>query len=99
MIERFTVSRDDRIYEAWPDVAMARSGRLVCVFAECTHHSDRGYTRVMLATSDDRGRTWAPKRPLTEGLHGEHRKTPFWDNPQIAAESPVKPSLAVGGPP
>ncbi len=44
MIEKFTVSRDDSIYEAFPDVALAVSGRLVCVFAECTHHSDRGYS-------------------------------------------------------
>ena len=84
MIEKFTVSRDDKIYEAWPDVAKARSGRLVCVFTECTHHSDRGYTRMMYATSDDRGRTWSPKRPLTEPLHGQHRKTPFWDNPRVS---------------
>ncbi len=79
----FAVSRDDAIYEAWPDVALTPAGRLVCVFAECTHHADRGYTRMMFTVSDDRGRTWAPKRPLTDALRGEHRKTPFWDNPRI----------------
>jgi len=87
MIRKFTVSRDDSIYQAWPDVALAPSGRLVCVFAECTHHADRGYTRMMYVTSDDRGRGWSPKQPLTEGLYGEHRKTPFWDNPRISALS------------
>ena len=46
-LERFIVSRDDDIYEAFPDVSLTPSGRLVCVFAECTHHRDRGYTRVM----------------------------------------------------
>jgi hypothetical protein len=44
---RFIVSWDDDIYEALPDVSLTPSGRLVCVFAECTHHRDRGYTRVM----------------------------------------------------
>lgn len=87
VIRRFTVSRDDSIYEAWPDVTVAGSGRLVCVFAECTHHADRGYTRMMYATSDDRGRTWSAKRPLTDPLHGEHRETPFWDNPRISTLS------------
>ncbi|MBQ35844.1 MAG: hypothetical protein QGI32_06950 [Candidatus Latescibacteria bacterium] len=53
-MERFTVSRDDDIYEAFPDVALTPSGRLVCVFAECTHHRDRSYTRAMVTTSDDR---------------------------------------------
>ncbi len=70
MIQKYTVSRDDSIYEAWPDVALTPSGRLVCVFSECTHHRDRSYTRIMLADSHDRGRTWSPKRPLTEATSG-----------------------------
>jgi sialidase-1 len=78
-IRRFTVSRDDAIYEAWPDVALTPSGRLVCTFAECTHHGDRSYTRIMLTHSPDRGRTWAPKRPLTEATHGR----PHYNCPRI----------------
>ncbi len=70
MIRKFTVSRDDSIYEAWPDVALTPSGNLVCVFSECTHHGDRSYTRIVLTESGDRGRTWAPKRALTEPTHG-----------------------------
>ena len=66
-IEKFTISNDPAMYEAWPDVALTPSGRLVCVFTECTHHKDRSYTRIMLAESTDNGRTWTPKRPLTEG--------------------------------
>ncbi len=69
-MEIFTVSRDDTIYEAFPDVALTPSGKLICVFSECTHHADRSYTRVVLAESDDRGRTWSPKRPLTEATSG-----------------------------
>ena len=56
VIRKFTVSRDDGIYEAFPDVALAPSGRLVCVFSECTHHHNRDYTRNMVADSTDRGR-------------------------------------------
>ena len=66
-IEKFSISRDPELYEAWPDAALAADGRLVCVFSECTHHGNRDYTRIMLADSFDRGRTWTPKRPLTEG--------------------------------
>ena len=69
-IEKFTVSNDPKVYEAWPDLAQTKSGKLVCVFTECAHHSDRSYTRVMLADSADGGRTWTPKRPLTEGTKG-----------------------------
>lgn len=70
MIEKFIVSNDPAIYEAWPDVVLTDSGRLVCVFSECTHHGNRDYTRIMLADSVDHGRTWSPKRPLTEGTRG-----------------------------
>ena len=66
-IEKFRISNDPAVYEAWPDVTLTRSGKLVCVFSECRHHSDRSYTRIMLSDSVDRGRTWSPKRPLTEG--------------------------------
>jgi len=64
MIEKFTISRDDSIYHAWPDVALTPDGSLVCVFSECTHHGDRSYTRIMVCDSSDRGRTWTPKRPV-----------------------------------
>ncbi len=78
-MERFIVSRDDEIYEAFPDVALTAGARLVCVFAECSHHADRSYTRIMVTTSDDRGRSWTPKRPLTEATHGGH----FFNCPRI----------------
>ncbi|MEW6356574.1 MAG: sialidase family protein [Planctomycetota bacterium] len=84
MLHKSIVSRDDAIYEAWPDVALAPSGRLVCVFSECTHHSDRGYTRIMLTTSDDEGKTWSPKRPLTAPLNGDPAKDPFWNCPRVS---------------
>jgi sialidase-1 len=65
-MEKFIISNDPGMYEAWPDVAIAPNGELVCVFSECTHHMNRTYTRVMLASSADRGRTWTPKIALTE---------------------------------
>jgi sialidase-1 len=82
-MERFVVSRDDAVYQAWPDVALTRSGALVCVFSECTHHGDRSYTRVMLTTSFDRGRHWTPKRPLSEPLYRKTEDDPFWDCARI----------------
>lgn len=69
-IQKFTISNDPVFYEAWPDVVLTASGKLVAVFSECTHHHNRDYTRIMLADSFDRGRTWTPKRPLTEGTRG-----------------------------
>ena len=87
MLEKFIVSRDDSIYEAFPDVTLTQSGRLVCTFAECTHHGKRSYTRFMLADSTDRGRTWSPKRPLSDPMHwssDDATHEPFWNCPRIS---------------
>lgn len=65
-IEKFTVSRDDSVYEAFPDVVLTPTGRLICIFSEMTHHTDRSYTCVMITKSDNRGRTWTPKEGLSE---------------------------------
>lgn len=64
--QKFTVSRDDARYQAWPDVVRTEQNKLICVFAECEHHLDRTDARIMLCQSTDRGRTWSPKVPLTE---------------------------------
>jgi len=79
MIRKFTISRDDSIYEAFPDVTLTPSGKLLCVFSECTHHADRSYTRIMLTESVDRGRTWSLKRPFTEATSG----VVFYDCPRV----------------
>ena len=79
MIPKFTVSRDDSVYEAFPDVTLTADGRLLCVFAECTHHGNRDWTRLVLTESPDRGRTWSPKRALTESTNGY----PYWNCARI----------------
>ena len=63
-VATFTVSRDDSIYEAWPDLLLTPSGRLICLFWEGTFHTDRRYSRVMLTESDDRGRDLDAETPV-----------------------------------
>ena len=79
MIQKYTVSRDDSIYEAFPDLTLTKDGRLLCVFEECIHHLDRSWTQLVLTESSDRGRTWSPKRPLTEPTNGNR----YWNCPRI----------------
>ena len=69
-IKKFSISNDRGIYEAFPDVVLTTGGKLICVFAECTHHSDRDYTRIMICRSTDRGRTWSRKTALSESTKG-----------------------------
>ena len=80
MIASYTVSRDDTVYEAFPDIALTRTGKLVCVFAECTHHNDRSYTRILKTVSNDRGRTWESRQPVTEATNG----LPFYNCPRVS---------------
>jgi len=56
-IEKFIVSRDDSIYQDFPDVVLTKDGKLICVFMENTHHSNRDKARISLVESTDRGRT------------------------------------------
>jgi len=64
-MEKFVVSKDASIYEAWPDLVQTDRGKLICVFSECESHGNRDHARLMLTESLDRGRTWSPKKPLT----------------------------------
>jgi len=80
-IKQYTINRDAAYYQAWPDLCRLEDDRLLCVFSECTHHGNRSYTRIMLTESSDRGRTWSPKRPLTEGTAGLGY---FYNNARLA---------------
>lgn len=79
-IEKFSISRDDSKYEAWPDVVLTEKGKLICIFSECKHHTDRAYTRIVLKMSTDRGRTWGDKIPVTEITNG----IPYWNCARIS---------------
>lgn len=85
MIERFSIHRDDAWYCAWPDVALHDGRRLVCVFAQCTHHGNRDQTRILCRHSDDRGATWSPARPVTRPTAGDPKLVPYWNCPRITA--------------
>lgn len=80
-IQKFSISRDDSIYEAWPDVTLTQSGILICIFTECKHHGDRSFSRLVYKKSTDRGRTWESKIALTEANEAE---LPYWNNARIS---------------
>lgn len=65
-MQKYIVSRDDSIYEAFPDLVKTDSGRLICVYTECAHHGNRELSRIVFRTSDNRGKSWSPVHALTE---------------------------------
>lgn len=79
-LTKHIVSRDDSIYEAWPDLAITNSGKLICVFTECEHHLNRDNSRIVMRFSTDRGRTWSEKIALTE----RGTKEDYFNNARIS---------------
>ena len=70
-IQKHIISKDDSIYEAWPDVVLTKNGKLICIFSECTHHLERNNCRIMICESTDKGRSWSKKRPFTETMNSD----------------------------
>lgn len=78
-IQKFIVSRNDAITEAWPDVVLADNGDMVCIYTECSGHLNRDNSRLVIRKSSDRGRTWSDAEPLTD--YG--RADDFYNNARI----------------
>lgn len=83
MIEKFTISRDDAIYECFPDVCRTATGRLIIVYRESEAHSAARFAHLVWRVSDDEGRTWSDKRYLarSEASDGVLFK---WNCPRIS---------------
>ena len=65
MIQQYTVSREDSVYECFPDIAQTPSGKLICVFRESEHHANLNHSRLVCKESLDHGKTWSEKTALT----------------------------------
>ena len=70
------VSRDDDLYEAFPDLALLPSGRLLCLYRQSDQHAAKT-AQVVLMESDDRGRTWGNRRVVLKGGN------PRWNLPRL----------------
>jgi len=60
------VSRDDTIYECFPDLAQTPDRTLACVYRECMFHAPYPFSRIACRRSLDGGRTWLPKQIVDE---------------------------------
>ena len=61
LVERFVVSRNDRIHESFPDLAMAANGDLVVTYQESESHGGGAASSIVARTSGDEGRTWSER--------------------------------------
>ena len=79
-MEKFTISRDDAVYEAFADVVKTANGVLICTYRESEAHYLQagddfpGIARVVVRRSLDGGLHWGPRQvvcateDLREGL-------------------------------
>ncbi len=73
------VSRDDSVYEAFPDLVRMPSGRLVVMYREADWHVAREYSRVVARLSDDEGQTWSDRIVVAVGPHAaEVKAEEYW---------------------
>ncbi|MBT5324783.1 MAG: hypothetical protein HOL51_01560, partial [Gemmatimonadetes bacterium] len=50
-IEKFTISRDDSVYECFPHLCQTRSGRILLVYRESNGHVASEFCRLIIRYS------------------------------------------------
>ena len=81
-VEKFTISRDDSVYEAFPDLCLTDSGRVLLVYRESNGHVASEFCRLVVRSSDDAGRTWSERRVVREEDRSSGVLT-AWNCPKI----------------
>ena len=92
-MKRGIVSRDDSVYECFPDLAATAGGTLVCVYRECMGHAPAPFSRLVVRRSTDSGETWSDKQVLHETVTGranvEQHRHMFEDDALAAYEDVI----------
>ncbi|UCH33762.1 MAG: exo-alpha-sialidase [Armatimonadota bacterium] len=78
---RFSIADDPAVYQAFPDVVLTASGKLLLVYRESDAHVPT-WTRIMLTESADEGATWSTPREHHRLSQQEHGWT--WNCPRLA---------------
>lgn len=81
-IEKFTISRNDDIYECFPYICRSRTGRIILTYRESNGHVASEFCRLIVRTSDDAGHTWSEAQVIRD----EDKSTGIlttWNCPKI----------------
>ena len=81
-LEKFTISRDDGLYECFPHLCLTSSGRILLVYRESNGHVASEFCRLVLRHSDDAGRTWSERLVLRDEAY-ENGVLTKWNCPKI----------------
>ena len=80
-LQHITIAQNQH-YLAFPDVAVAQDGTLVCAYFEGDKHSPT-WSNVVIKTSSDLGQTWSPPQILARS--DMHRDGFCWNCPRISS--------------
>ena len=58
VMNKSVLFRDDKLYKAFPDLAMSGDGCLICIYRESLCHGWRPFSRIIVHRSCDGGCTW-----------------------------------------
>ena len=65
-VEKFTISRDDSVYECFPHLCRTESGRILLTYRESNGHVASDFSRLIVRYSDDAGKSWSDRNVITE---------------------------------
>jgi sialidase-1 len=65
-VEKFTISRDDSVYEFVPHLCRTRSGRILLTYRESNGHVASEFCRLIVRYSDDAGRSWSQRQVIRD---------------------------------
>ena len=81
-VEKFTISRDDSVYECFPHLCRTCSGRILISYRESNGHVASEFCRLIVRYSDDGGHTWSDRLVIAdEKRNGGIMHT--WNCPKI----------------
>lgn len=76
MIKKYSVSKQNHVYKAFPDLLLV-DGKLICVFAEMD--DDNKLYNIVYTVSKDKGVTWENEKIIASKIDDKGR----WDCPRI----------------
>lgn len=82
-VEKFTITRDDATYEAFPHLCRTESGRILLAYRESNGHVASEYCRLIVRYSDDAGRTWSDRNVITDERRENGAAMDCWNCPKI----------------
>ena len=81
-VGKFTISRDDAVYECFPHLCRTLSGRILLVYRESNGHVASEYCRLVVRYSDDAGDTWSERRVVCDENRSSGVLT-TWNGPKV----------------